>query len=63
MLDQNLRSRGIGKERMKFLEQIAIDNDCVCITLDSGKPRTDAHRFYIREGLTNTHDKFTKGLI
>jgi len=63
IVDEDVRSRGIGKKLLKFLEQIAINNECVCLSLDSGKPRADAHRFYKREGFINTHYKFTKGLI
>jgi len=63
IVDENVRSRGIGKELMASLEQIATQHGCVCITLSSGKPRKDAHRFYEREGFANTHYKFTKGLI
>ena len=62
IVDENVRSRGIGKKLIKALEQIAIDNSCVCITLGSGKPREAAHRFYKREGFADTHYKFTKEL-
>jgi len=63
IVDENVRSRGIGKELLLSLEQIAIDNGCVCLELSSGKQREAAHRFYEREGFVSSHYKFTKGLI
>ena len=63
IVDDSCRSRGIGKELLVFFEQIAIDNNCVCIEVDSGKHREDAHRFYEREGFIATHHKFTKELL
>ena len=62
VVDVNARSCGIGKELLASLEQIAIDNGCVCIELDSAKHREDAHRFYEREGYASTHYKLTKEL-
>ena len=62
IVDESARSRGIGKELLASLEQIAADNDCVCIELGSGKQRSDAHRFYAREGFACNHYKFTKEL-
>ena len=60
---ESVRSQGIGKELLAFVEQIAFDNGCVCIEVDSGKQREDAHRFYEREGYLCDHYKLTKGLI
>jgi len=63
VVDENARNCGIGKELLMHVEQIAIGNGCVCIEVDSNKQREDAHRFYEREGFTNTHCKLMKGLI
>ncbi|MCL1849273.1 MAG: GNAT family N-acetyltransferase [Clostridiales bacterium] len=62
VVDENARGRGIGKELLTALEQIAIDNGCGWIELGSGKHRKDAHRFYEREGFVQTHYKLTKEL-
>ena len=62
VVDVNARGCGIGKELLAALEQIAADNDCACIKLDSAKHRSDAHRFYAREGFACNHYKFTKEL-
>jgi GNAT superfamily N-acetyltransferase len=47
------RSQGIGHQLFEYLKQKAKDLDCAAITLDSGLQRTEAHRFYEREGMTN----------
>jgi len=62
IVDEKSRSQGIGKKLLAALEQIAIDHRCVCLEIDSGIQREEAHRFYIREGLRQTHLKFTKML-
>ena len=33
------------------LEQIAIENNCVCLEVDSSRQREGAHRFYEQNGL------------
>jgi GNAT superfamily N-acetyltransferase len=45
------RSRGIGRALLRHLEQHARNMQCNVLALDSGTPRTDAHRFYFREGM------------
>jgi GNAT superfamily N-acetyltransferase len=40
------RSEGHGERLMAFLEDWALDRDCECVTLESGRWREDAHRFY-----------------
>jgi len=63
VVDKNARRRGIGKELLAYIERIAIENDCVCVEVASGKRREDAHRFYEREGYVCDHYKLTKELI
>jgi len=62
IVDAGARGHGIGFELLSALEEIARQNDCVCIEADSGKHREAAHRFYLREGFTCKHYKFTKEL-
>jgi len=46
-----LRSRGYGAAMLAWLRQFARDRGCAQLHLDSGLQRTDAHRFYEREGM------------
>lgn len=46
------RSRGVGRTLLTHLENRARALDCDVLALDSGTQRTEAHRFYFREGLT-----------
>ena len=62
VVEENARNRGMGKELLAALEQLAADCGCVCIEVGSGKQREDAHRFYYREGYECNHCKFTKRL-
>ena len=62
VVDENVRSQGVGKELLAFFEKMAIDLGCVCLEADSGKHREAAHRFYLREGFSCNHYKFMKGL-
>ena len=45
------RSRGFGRRMMEWLLEYARRKKCQELHLDSGTRRTDAHRFYFREGM------------
>ena len=60
--DAGQRSRGVGHVLMQWLEQRARELSCVALVLDSGTQRTQAHRFYFREGLVVACFNFTKQL-
>lgn len=45
------RSRGVGAALLGELTTRAKSNGCMAIDLDSGVHRSDAHRFYMREGM------------
>jgi GNAT superfamily N-acetyltransferase len=60
--DQSHRSRGIGRRLLRHLEQKARELECDVLALDSGTQRTDAHRFYFREGLVIPAFSFRKTL-
>lgn len=49
--DEAHRSRGIGRTLLQHLERLARGLQCDVLALDSGTQRTEAHRFYFREGL------------
>jgi GNAT superfamily N-acetyltransferase len=46
------RSRGVGARLLRELLARAEASDCQILDLDSAVQRGDAHRFYMREGLT-----------
>jgi GNAT superfamily N-acetyltransferase len=56
------RSRGIGRALLRHLEQHARNMQCNVLALDSGTQRTDAHRFYFREGMVIPAFCFRKNL-
>ena len=56
------RSRGIGRALLHHLERHAKDMECDVLALDSGTQRTDAHRFYFREGMVIPSFCFRKNL-
>jgi ribosomal protein S18 acetylase RimI-like enzyme len=60
--DEKLRSRGIGHALMEHLQSLAQAARCEATTLDSGTQRTQAHKFYFREGMTITSFHFTQVL-
>jgi len=56
------RSGGVGKALMAHLQETARGLGCNVIALDSGTQRTDAHRFYFREGFVIPSFNFRKAL-
>lgn len=48
--DESLRSTGAGRAMIAWLKDYARSAGCTQLHLDSGMHRTDAHRFYDREG-------------
>jgi GNAT superfamily N-acetyltransferase len=60
--DERHRSSGVGRALLAFLERIARGRGVEFIELDSGTQRTDAHRFYFREGFVIPSFCFRKRL-
>ncbi len=60
--DSRTRSQGYGRVLLEWLEQVARQNGCKQIDLDSGVQNVDAHRFYFREGFSNSSLHFVKKL-
>lgn len=56
------RSTGIGKQLLDHLVILAQQQGCCLVELASSTARIDAHRFYLREGFTDSHHKFTRKL-
>lgn len=57
------RRQGVGKEMLKLACELAKELGCVQIEVACNQLRTDAHRFYLREGMHNFHFKFSKALM
>ena len=62
VIDEAHRSRGIGRALLQHLERRAQDLQCHVLALDSGTQRTEAHRFYFRQGLVIPAFCFRKNL-
>jgi len=61
--DAAYRSLGIGQAMMAFLEKEARRLGAEGVVLDSGTQRTQAHRFYFREGFVITSFNFKKTFV
>ena len=60
--DNRERSHGHGATLLGAIEQLARTKGCQVLALDSGTQRTDAHRFYFREGMVIPSFNFRKSL-
>lgn len=47
---EEYRGKGYGIQMMNYVKALAEEKGCKAIILDSGLPRTNAHRFYERYG-------------
>ena len=59
---EDVRSGGVGRALMGWLEEEARGLGCTGVHLDSGVQRARAHRFYFREGMSIYNFHFAKGL-
>ena len=50
--DEGARSKGYGGQLFDWLVAVAAENECRQIRLVSNVKRVDAHRFYLRKGMT-----------
>jgi PhnO protein len=56
------RGLNIGQKLLAWAEDEARNSGANLMELSSGKVRTDAHRFYLREGFQQSHFRFKKVL-
>ncbi len=56
----DFRGRGIGAQLLSTAIELAQGLGCYRIQLTSNEQRTDAHRFYLREGFAATHVGFKR---
>lgn len=57
-----MRGLNVGKALLTWAEDLARAEGASQMELSSGKVRTDAHRFYLREGYLQSHFRFKKAL-
>jgi GNAT superfamily N-acetyltransferase len=57
-VDPAVRSEGVGSELLRRARNWAAEHGASHLELDSGEARTDAHRFYRREGANVTSVSF-----
>ena len=61
--DEDARSHGVGKQLLEYIEGFARERGCERVSLASGFPRADAHRFYEEKmGYERVSFVFTKRL-
>jgi glucosamine-phosphate N-acetyltransferase len=62
VVDARYHKRGLGRQLLDHLSQVAIDKGCARIELDTAFHRTEAHRFYEKYGFESRGLVFTKEL-
>ena len=62
-VDQGYRSLGIGHEILEYCTELAREKKCDRIEVHSHSRRTEAHRFYFREGFEESPKYLVKMLI
>jgi PhnO protein len=63
IVDPGYRSKKAGKQLLDFAEELAGKNQCELIELATNVKRTDAHRFYFKNGFIKSHFKLSKNLL
>jgi GNAT superfamily N-acetyltransferase len=61
-VDQNIRSRGIGRSIEEYCTDLAVKRHCDRIEVHCHSRREEAHRFYRRQGYTESPKYFIKML-
>lgn len=62
MIAAACRGQGVGQQLLNAAQHIAVSHGAVTIELSTNQRRTDAHRFYLREGFQCSHYRFVKPL-
>lgn len=62
IVDDQIRSRGVGKALEVYCTEVAKAHQCKRILLHSNITRLDAHRFYLRQGYDEYQKAFVKHL-
>ncbi|KGM44789.1 GNAT family N-acetyltransferase [Neobacillus niacini] len=61
-VDKDIRSKGIGRKIEEYCTDLAIKRNCDRIEVHCHSRRKDAHRFYMRQGFTESPKYFIKML-
>ncbi|WP_160723694.1 GNAT family N-acetyltransferase [Bacillus sp. USDA818B3_A] len=61
-VDKNIRSMGIGRKIEEYCTDLAIKRNCDRIEVHCHSRRKDAHKFYTRQGFTESPKYFIKML-
>lgn len=61
-VDGSHRNRGLGRELLERACALAKERRCMQIELACNQLRRDAHRFYLRQGMSCYHYKFSRSL-
>lgn len=61
-VDTNVRGKGIGRKIEEYCTDLAIKRNCDRIEVHCHSRRTDAHRFYLRQGFAESPKYFIKML-
>lgn len=59
---ETYRGKGYASQLLNHLNEIALENNCVSIQLDSGPSRTTAHKLYFKEDFTISAYHFHKNI-
>jgi GNAT superfamily N-acetyltransferase len=60
VVDETFRSQGIGAQMVAAAERMLADKGCQLVEVTSNLRRTDAHRFWERNGYERTSARFAK---
>ncbi|WP_316794045.1 GNAT family N-acetyltransferase [Pedobacter frigoris] len=63
IVDDQVRSKGVGKALEEYCTELATARKCKRIMVHSNARRTDAHRFYLRQGFIEYPKDFIKKLF
>jgi ribosomal protein S18 acetylase RimI-like enzyme len=59
-VDENFRSKGVGKQIMDYVEKFLFDQGCIKIEVTSNNRRARAHDFYLKLGYVEDARRFMK---
>ena len=62
VVEENYRGQGIGKKLVQRITEIAVENNCKCLELESSFHRAEAHDFYTKLGFEKRAWFFSKQL-
>ena len=62
IVNSKYRGKGVGTALYNNLKQIAIDNQCILLEICCNQLRKESHLFYSKQGMKNSHYKFTLSL-